>query len=207
MHSIDGTVVKNSESLKLILKENYHYQLYNGFAFIVEDHYSYNDEEVVFKEIEDLLKSIHIYQYLTISTNYFGGVGEQESTFHNIETKEEYHFESINKGLKMLGVDRSDNLDEFDIVGLGGIRKNKDVIPKKIQKERKLLKNEILTKKTEFDYQEWKTTFSNYSEVEKLRMINLLLINSADSMKLRSTTFKPTEFELFKTNLNRLLNE
>ena len=68
-----------------------------------------------------------------ISTDYFGGAGEQEAKLF-INNKKEYdkssEFDSserpINTVLRMMGVSRKDGQDEFDTIGLSNFRSNQD---------------------------------------------------------------------------------
>jgi hypothetical protein len=62
--------------------------------------------------------------FITIYTDYFGGVGEQGSTYYPITEPGET---SINEGLRKLGVMKDDKMDEFDTVGLGRYRSNSDL--------------------------------------------------------------------------------
>ena len=68
-----------------------------------------------------------------ISTDYFGGAGEQDAKLF-INNKKEYdkssEFDSserpINTVLRMMGVSRKDGQDEFDTIGLSNFRSNQD---------------------------------------------------------------------------------
>ncbi len=68
-----------------------------------------------------------------ISTDYFGGAGEQEAKLF-INNKKEYDKSSeyysserpINTVLRMMGVSRKDGQDEFDTIGLSNFRSNQD---------------------------------------------------------------------------------
>lgn len=58
-----------------------------------------------------------------IETDYFGGAGEQKArVVHGQETPLEKG--KINQALKILGVLRTPEIDEFDVVGLGKYRTN-----------------------------------------------------------------------------------
>jgi len=63
-------------------------------------------------------------------TEYFGGEGGQGACVY--ENRSELmaptwaRSGTINDGLKIIGVNSSDNLDEFDTIGLGEVRKNAD---------------------------------------------------------------------------------
>lgn len=68
-----------------------------------------------------------------IETDYFGGFGEQVGKLYD-NGKKIYHKsdvsdiseQPINHVLKKLGVIRKSGMDEFDTIGLGKFRKNKD---------------------------------------------------------------------------------
>lgn len=73
----------------------------------------------------------------SITTDYFGGPGNQSAkVFSNnkkiLEQDDEFdwinHSESkpINSALKLLGVEKSGDMDEFDTIGLGSYRSNSD---------------------------------------------------------------------------------
>ena len=68
-----------------------------------------------------------------ISTNYFGGTGHQEAKLF-VNNKKEYDKSSefdwterpINTVLKMMGVSKKDQKDEFDTINLSNYRSNED---------------------------------------------------------------------------------
>jgi hypothetical protein len=68
-----------------------------------------------------------------ISTDYFGGAGEQAAKLF-VNNKKEYDKSSdfniserpINTVLKMMGVSRKNGNDEFDTIGLSNFRSNRD---------------------------------------------------------------------------------
>lgn len=69
----------------------------------------------------------------SISTDYFGGMGNQSAkVFVNNEKvfdeddEFDYKIRPINSALKLLGVERKDGMDEFDTIGLGKYRHNDD---------------------------------------------------------------------------------
>ena len=59
--------------------------------------------------------------YVVATTDYFGGVGEQYAEYNGMTQP------SINTALKLLGVIRVGDLDEFDTCGLGSFRNNNDL--------------------------------------------------------------------------------
>ena len=68
-----------------------------------------------------------------ISTDYFGGAGEQAAKLF-VNNKKEYDKSSefniserpINTVLKMMGISRKEGMDEFDTIGLSNFRSNRD---------------------------------------------------------------------------------
>ena len=68
-----------------------------------------------------------------ISTDYFGGIGEQEAkVLHNGEvilnqnTEFDFKLKPINSALKLLNVTCDKDKDEFDTIGLSNFRSNSD---------------------------------------------------------------------------------
>ena len=58
--------------------------------------------------------------YALIETNYFGGLGDQcAAVYHGDRVEMEPTKGGINAALRMLGVERQPDLDEFDTIGLG----------------------------------------------------------------------------------------
>ena len=69
-----------------------------------------------------------------ISTDYFGGGGEQWAMFHDadgskVEFQDEVAGGAINSALAMLGIDQADGMDLFDTVGIGAFRSEYDLDP------------------------------------------------------------------------------
>lgn len=67
-----------------------------------------------------------------LSTDYFGGSGEQEATFFDekgpcMSFGDRTRGGAINAALKMLGVPPSETCDLFDVLGLGGFRSEQDL--------------------------------------------------------------------------------
>lgn len=68
-----------------------------------------------------------------LSTDYFGGAGHQEAKLF-VNNKKEYDKSSefdwterpINTVLKMMGVSKKDQKDEFDTINLSNYRSNED---------------------------------------------------------------------------------
>lgn len=98
-----------------------------------------NDNKIVWTELgANILATPHIPNFkkwrvdktvAKITTDYFGGMGEQSA---KLFVNNEKVFDGddthgpINKVLKRLGVVRESGLDEFDTVGLGKYRSNYD---------------------------------------------------------------------------------
>jgi hypothetical protein len=67
-------------------------------------------------------------RFALIRTEYFGGVGEQWACVFTGEHRETGASATINDALRMLGVVRQGNRDEFDAVGLGAHRSPPDYL-------------------------------------------------------------------------------
>lgn len=65
-------------------------------------------------------------RYAVIMTDYFGGAGTQYAAVLEGTTRVSPDGASIDEALRMLGVQRSKDADEFDTVGLGRIRHQPD---------------------------------------------------------------------------------
>lgn len=84
---------------------------------------------------------------ILISTDYFGGMGEQDATVikegkilaGSEWNKTKYH--PINDALKFFGLQKTENNDEFDTINLGHYRDNDDIL-------------EALGEKRSYDYNE-----------------------------------------------------
>lgn len=105
-HNIGLYVFKNDDIVKYDIKNAY--DLNNSGYSVLDPDYFYEDFPIT--------------DYLYVSTDYFGGCGEQYS-----ESSSEI-FRSINAGLeKVFGIKRTDEMDQFDMIGLGKIRSNSDL--------------------------------------------------------------------------------
>ena len=102
-----------------------------------------NNDGIVWTELKEGILSTPIIQNFKdfgkdkivaeIDTYYFGGVGSQKAkVFKNgekiLEQDDEYSpiLNPINSALKLLGVVKKNNMDEFDTIGLGRYRDNTD---------------------------------------------------------------------------------
>lgn len=68
-----------------------------------------------------LAKKIGLEKFVLIKTDYFGGIGEQYATYYENGLKILTEV-SINETLQKLGVERKNNLDEFDSLHLDDYR-------------------------------------------------------------------------------------
>lgn len=68
----------------------------------------------------------HIKTFASISTDYFGGMGEQEGKAW-VDGTRVVSGDSINDALVAIGVVREPNMDEFDTVSLGSYRDSDDI--------------------------------------------------------------------------------
>lgn len=68
--------------------------------------------------------------YAIISTDYFGGVGDQWANVYVNRDLADKSIIMINQALAYLGVEKRDELDEFDTIGLSKYRSNPDYLDK-----------------------------------------------------------------------------
>jgi hypothetical protein len=68
-----------------------------------------------------------------ISTDYFGGPGYQEAKLfvnnkkvYDKSSESDYKLNPINDILKLMGIIKKEGMDEFDTIGLGKYRSNRD---------------------------------------------------------------------------------
>lgn len=116
-HNIRGYLIRNQDLSKLPFGTP-NIGLKAGISFIPKYHYS----------LEEEFTSLGIPLAL-ISTDYFGGVGEQSAIFWDgtkIDFNETEIHGPINDALKKLGVIKKESCDEFDTVGLGLHRSQDD---------------------------------------------------------------------------------
>lgn len=69
-------------------------------------------------------------EFAIISTDYFGGMGQQFASVYKNETLASESITTINQALEYLGVKQEKGLDEFDTVGLDKIRSQPDILDK-----------------------------------------------------------------------------
>lgn len=91
----------------------------DDFDFGDEDMSDWNDK----LNAVDALKDLNL-EYVRLKTDYFGGAGEQFASFIKNDVVTEC--KSIDEALKMLGVVRNTECDEFDTIHLGRYRSNSD---------------------------------------------------------------------------------
>ena len=68
-----------------------------------------------------------------IETDYFGGCGSQSAKLfvnnkkiYNESNEQDFKLKPINTALKMMSIVTKDGMDEFDTIGLGNYRSNRD---------------------------------------------------------------------------------
>lgn len=69
-------------------------------------------------------------EYATISTAYVGGMGDQYANVYLNDKNVNLSINTINEALRYLGVQKRDDFDEFDVIGLGRFRRNPDYLSK-----------------------------------------------------------------------------
>jgi hypothetical protein len=115
-------------------------------AIPTEEDYIFNAEHDDWV-LNDTFKEIYK-DFLVISTDYFGGYGEQSCKIYKSGKfiKSDNHNNSINEGLKFFGLENDYDKDGFDTINLGSYRDNRDIeaeFPKKVEEEKIDLKNKI----------------------------------------------------------------
>lgn len=183
-YSVDGYIVKEFDKLNTLVEHGYAYKVTNGYAIVVKD--LYDNFNKVYGDIGIILKSIGVDKYVEFEADYFGGCGEQHSIVHDLNNFSSVHENSINDGLREIGVVRTEELDEFDIVGLGSIRENDNVIPQEVweqRKSKKIQENKIIEDEK---YALWETNFIKLSEHQKLIEINNII---SDYQKSKPKSF------------------
>lgn len=68
--------------------------------------------------------------YTIIQTDYFGGQGTQHANVYKYKSNVALEIRNINEALKILGITRTKNKDEFKTVGLDKIRTNPEYLDK-----------------------------------------------------------------------------
>jgi hypothetical protein len=193
MHSLNGVIAKDSPKLKALMNEHFFYAVLNGFAFIVDDYR--HEEHGSRKKLETLLPQIGVTRFVSVFTDYFGGVGEQGAVFYDTENNIQKESDLINESLRLLGVERSNNIDEFDMCGLGGYRNNEEVIPKEVHMARKARIKAAEDKRAEDDYQEWRGYFDALSDHDRLVDVNSIMTRFAEAQDRRSFHNRDTTSE------------
>lgn len=129
-HCIHLYVCNNIEGLEQNLQKNKFRYLKNGNYIVMLSK----------MRIKKLLHSFGVPAVVNVTTDYFGGCGEQSSTFYDLNTRKSVYCNSINKGLAMIGIQGTTEQDAFDIVGLGDYRSNDSFVEmsrKEAQESRK----------------------------------------------------------------------
>jgi hypothetical protein len=201
------SIVKDSEKLHILMEKGYMYKVTNGYAIIAEDSYpNYHSNKKV-ENIASILKSIGINEYVEADADYFSGCGEQSSVFHNLVDLSQTPSDSINSGLRMLGVilteeNKEKQEDEFEVVGLGSIRDNDDVIPQEIHDKRKQERLKKEQDEADKQYESWKENFLKLSEKERLLEISELISAYKKSKPMFSGSSSDTDNRIFDYNEN-----
>ena len=86
--------------------------------------------KMVIYELMKLISKTEQVEYAVISTAYVGGMGDQYANVYQDNKNVDLSINTINAALKYLGVQETDDLDEFDVVGLGRFRRNPDYLNK-----------------------------------------------------------------------------
>jgi hypothetical protein len=205
-YSVYGYIVKESDKLNILIDHGYAYKITNGYAFIVKDLYANLNKE--YENIGTILKSIGVDKYVEIDADYFGGCGEQHSIVHNLKDLSSTHKDSINDGLIEIGVCRTADSDEFDIVGLGSIRGNDDVIPHEVWEKRKEKEQKEEQRIEDEKYKIWESMFLKLSEYEKLIEISKIISVYKDSKSIFNSSDNDDSCLLeYNTHLSRYLKE
>lgn len=104
MHNINLTVIRTEDAINNNIP---YYSILNGYC--VTKYYNY--------ELSLKLK------WLRVKTDYFGGFGEQSSNYLT------NYYNSINEGLlDVFKIERNEECDQFDFIGLSTIRTNSDIV-------------------------------------------------------------------------------
>jgi hypothetical protein len=146
-----------------------------------------SDPRIKFKELEQGIVAILDYPGIeekdllanrlvaSINTDYFGGAGSQSASvtmdgnvIYEIDDEEFPRARPINEALRLLGVRRKDDMDEFDTIGLGNYRTNQDFQepepePEIDEQEEEKRAVAIRMKQEGFDY-----CFRLYSDFEEI---------------------------------------
>lgn len=121
------------------------YALSHDGQYIITPAETYNLQSDYFRD-DIILKHKLTNTVVRATTDYFGGVGEQEALVTQFMSRDSYHCSSninaipyedmvplqhfslgsINEALRVIGVQSTPELDEFDVIGLGRWRSNED---------------------------------------------------------------------------------
>lgn len=169
-HCISVFVIKKDQA-NVDLSKLVHVEASQGFI-ILPDNQLWREED----KAEDVARRLSSGMVGYLTTDYFGGAGEQSASFFNFaENKGTYeaHFSvdsSINKVLAMMGLIRGAQFDEFDTLGLGGYRSNEDFNPEKEKEDEERYqayfsaarKKSSFTRKEMHEFSEWCHQCYNY---------------------------------------------
>lgn len=116
---------------------DHYYSAYWQYKFELKEYlktaktdYTIFPTEIALAELMKKVSTTANFEFAIISTDYFGGMGQQFASVYENETLVSESITKINQALAHLGVRRKNGLDEFDTVGLGDIRSQPDILDK-----------------------------------------------------------------------------
>jgi hypothetical protein len=138
-HCISVFVIKKNES-KIDLSKYEHAEAPQGFVVIPDDKlWSLCDDPGSKRALELISEKISTGAVAYLTTDYFGGAGEQSGEFYDPTSRPgkvyEMHSDNINKVLAEMGVIKEGGLDEFDTIHLGRYRSNSDFFEKEEEED------------------------------------------------------------------------
>lgn len=126
-----------SEDLTLFHIDHYYSSYWNYKLDLNGVLETYNINSVLFPKelsIAEIIIKISIDKedalYTIIQTDYFGGQGTQYANVYKYKSNVAPEIRNINEALKILGITRTKNKDEFKTVGLDKIRTNPEYLDK-----------------------------------------------------------------------------
>jgi hypothetical protein len=116
---------------------NHYYSAYwqfilkcKGYLQIPKTDYMIFPTDIVLSQLMEKISDNEEVDFAIISTDYFGGMGQQFASVFKDQNLVSDSLTTINKALNFFGVERQGNLDEFDTVGLDKIRSQPDFLEK-----------------------------------------------------------------------------
>lgn len=89
----------------------------------------YPNEKVIYELMKRISKNKEV-EFTVILTDYFGGTGEQYANVYKEDKNVDLEINTISKALKYLGVEKGNQYDEFEAVGLVNYRSNPNYLDK-----------------------------------------------------------------------------